>query len=242
MRVLVISDIHANLTALEAVLDTAPMHDAVWCLGDLVGYGPDPNECVELVSSLEELVCLIGNHDQAAMGQIPRSRFNRDAGSVIDWTMSKLTDETRAFLDTLPSKVTMDNFTLAHGSPNQPVWEYILDPVTADRNFEEMRTDYALVGHSHLPLIFQQPFDTSYATLRPIQWDEIMQLSPRMILNPGSVGQPRDGDPRASYAILDTEEETWEMRRSEYNVNEVQLRILEAGLPERQALRLIGGW
>ncbi len=242
MRVLVISDIHANLTALEAVLESAPEHEAVWCLGDLVGYGPDPNECVKRVSDLEELVCLIGNHDQAAMGQIPRSRFNRDAGSVIEWTKSALTDETRAFLDTLPSKVTMENFTLAHGSPNQPVWEYILDPVTADRNFEELQTDYALVGHSHLPLIFQQPFDTSYATLRPIEWEQAMQLAPRMILNPGSVGQPRDGDPRASYGLLDTEQETWEMRRAEYDVNEVQLRILEAGLPERQALRLIGGW
>lgn len=242
MRVLVISDIHANITALDAVLEAAPEHDTVWCLGDLVGYGPDPNECVERVSNLDELVCLIGNHDQAAMGQIPRSRFNRDAGSVIEWTKAALSDETRAFLDTLPSKVTIDDFTLAHGSPNQPVWEYILDPVTADRNFEAMKTDYALVGHSHLPLIFQQPFDTSYATLRPIEWDQVMQLSPRMILNPGSVGQPRDGDPRASFAILDTKEMTWEMRRAEYNVNEVQLRILEAGLPERQALRLIGGW
>ncbi|MGD8631974.1 MAG: metallophosphoesterase family protein [Anaerolineales bacterium] len=242
MRVLVISDIHANITALDAVLETAPEHDTVWCLGDLVGYGPDPNECVERVSNLDELVCLIGNHDQAAMGQIPRSRFNRDAGSVIEWTKAALSDQTRAFLDTLPSKVTIDDFTLAHGSPNQPVWEYILDPVTADRNFEEMKTDYALVGHSHLPLIFQQPFDTSYATLRPIDWDKVMQLTPRMILNPGSVGQPRDGDPRASYAILDTDEKTWEMCRAEYNVNEVQLRILEAGLPERQALRLIGGW
>ena len=242
MRVLVISDIHANLTALEAVLEEAPEYDAVWCLGDLVGYGPDPNDCVERISQLEEIVCLIGNHDQAAIGQIPKSRFNRDAGAVIEWTKAALTDASRTYLATLPSRVTLDDFTLAHGSPNQPVWEYILDPVTADRNFEELQTDYALVGHSHLPLIFQQHFNTSYATLRPIQWDEAMPLQPRMILNPGSVGQPRDGDPRASYAILDTEAATWEMRRAEYNVNEVQLRILDQGLPERQALRLIGGW
>ena len=242
MRVLLISDIHANLTALKAVLEHANDPDAVWCLGDLVGYGPDPNECVELISNLPNILCLIGNHDQAVLGEIPLSRFNSDAGAVVAWTQSVLSEQNQAYLNTLPSKVTLEGYTLAHGSPNQPVWEYILDPNTADRNFEAFSTDYCFVGHSHLPIIFQRPFPNSFALPRTVQWQEPMHLIPRMILNPGSVGQPRDGDPRASYGILDTEAQTWEMWRVEYEVKEVQERILEAGLPERQALRLMAGW
>jgi diadenosine tetraphosphatase ApaH/serine/threonine PP2A family protein phosphatase len=161
---------------------------------------------------------------------------------VVAWTQSVLSEQNQAYLNTLPSKVTLEGYTLAHGSPNQPVWEYILDPNTADRNFEAFSTDYCFVGHSHLPIIFQRPFPNSFALPRTVQWQEPMQLKPRMILNPGSVGQPRDGDPRASYGILDTEAQTWEMWRVEYEVKEVQARILEAGLPERQALRLMAGW
>jgi predicted phosphodiesterase len=242
MRLLIISDIHANLSALEAVLEDADGYDAAWCLGDLVGYGPDPNECVERVRALPDLLCLIGNHDQAALSMIPIERFNQDAGAIASWTNRMLTEENKAFLTSLPSKASYGNFTLAHGSPYKPVWEYILDPVTADRSFESFDTDYCLVGHSHLPLIFHRQSENEFALPKPVQWGELMQLSPRMILNPGSVGQPRDRDPRASYSLLDTEEETWEMRRVDYNVSEVQVRILEAGLPERQALRLRDGW
>jgi diadenosine tetraphosphatase ApaH/serine/threonine PP2A family protein phosphatase len=242
MRVLIISDIHANLTALEAVLKHTNDHDAVWCLGDLVGYGPDPNECIELVAGLPNSLSLIGNHDQAVLGEIPLSRFNTDAGAVVAWTQNVITEQNQAYLNTLPSKVTLEGFTLAHGSPNQPVWEYILDPNTADRNFEAFSTDYCFVGHSHLPIIFHRPFPESFALPRPVVWHEPMQLKPRMILNPGSVGQPRDGDPRASFGVLDTEALTWEMKRVEYDIQKVQDRILDAGLPERQALRLMAGW
>jgi predicted phosphodiesterase len=140
MRVLIISDIHANLTALEAVLEQGNDRDAVWCLGDLIGYGPDPNECVELIANLSNALSLIGNHDQAVLGEIPLSRFNSDAGAVVAWTQSVLTDNNQTYLNTLPSKVTLEGYTLAHGSPNQPVWEYILDPNTADRNFEAFST------------------------------------------------------------------------------------------------------
>jgi len=133
-----------------------------------VGYGPDPNECIQRISRLPDHLCLIGNHDQAALGLIPLSRFNQDAGAVVAWTQSVLTEESRAYLSTLPGKISIEKFTLAHGSPNQPIWEYILDPVTADRNFEALETDYALVGHSHLPLIFHQPFEDSFAMMRPI--------------------------------------------------------------------------
>jgi len=242
MRALVISDIHANLTALDAVLETAPVHDAVWCLGDIVGYGPDPNECIERVAGLKNLTCLIGNHDQAALGLIPLSRFNRDASEAVAWTQQIIEGENKAFLETLPNKVTLNNFTIAHGSPNQPIWEYILDPLSADRNFEAFESDYCIVGHSHLPLIFHRPFEDSFAMSRPVQWDGEMSLTPRMILNPGSVGQPRDGDPRASCAILDDDEYTWEMLRIDYDVKLVHSRIMKAGLPERHAQRLLAGW
>lgn len=242
MRVLILSDIHANLTALEAVLDAAGPHDAVWCLGDLVGYGPDPNECVEQVRSLPELLCLIGNHDQAALDMIPLSRFNRDAGDVAAWTQQVLTEENKNFLHSLPSKIVFDRFTLVHGSLDQPVWEYILDPHTANRSFDVLKTEYCLVGHTHLPLIFHRLPEETITISMPVEWGEAIPLTQQMILNPGSVGQPRDRDPRACYATLDLEANTWEMKRISYDISQVQLRIREAGLPERQALRLTAGW
>ena len=136
----------------------------------------------------------------------------------------------------------VDNFTRRHGSPRQPVWEYILEPRTADANFGEFETDYCLVGHSHLPLIFQRSSADALAISKTVAWNQASPLSPRMILNPGSVGQPRDMDPRAAYAILDLKSKTWEARRAAYEISEVQLRMLKASLPERQALRLVAGW
>jgi diadenosine tetraphosphatase ApaH/serine/threonine PP2A family protein phosphatase len=249
MRVLVISDIHANLTALEAVLDNASTHlpaettfDSVWCLGDLVGYGPDPNECVQRVRDLAGLVCLIGNHDQAALGQIPLSRFNREARQVAEWTRHELKKTHREYLASLPSQAVIGAFTLAHGSPRQPVWEYILDNYTADVNFDVLSTDYCLVGHSHLPLVFERDGDGPCLLHLLMTWDQPLSLRPKMILNPGSVGQPRDMDARASYAILDTEAVSWQLHRVPYDVPAVQARILQAGLPERQATRLLAGW
>ncbi len=236
------SDIHANATALTRVLEDAGQADAVWCLGDLVGYGPDPNECVEIVRALPNLLCLSGNHDHAVPGKIPLTRFNHDARMAIRWTQAVLTQENAAFLDSLQSKIILGEFTLTHGSPRQPVWEYILDSHSADQSFESFETDYCLVGHSHLPLIFHRLNHDTYALPKPIQWRTPMAMMPRMILNPGSVGQPRDMDPRASFAILDTEVQTWEARRAEYDIFDVQRRILEAGLPERQAVRLMSGW
>lgn len=242
MRVLVVSDIHANLTALEAVLQDAGPFDCVWCLGDLVGYGPDPNEVIERIRSLPGLLCLIGNHDQAALGIIPLSRFNSDAGAAAAWTMEHLLPENTAYLRSLPSRISFEDFTLAHGSPRQPVWEYILDQSSADLNFEAFDTPFCLVGHSHLPLMFWKDAENNHTIPVPVQWGHSMPLTPRGILNPGSVGQPRDMDSRAAYAILDPEAHTWHACRAVYDVAQVQLRILRAGLPERQALRLIAGW
>jgi predicted phosphodiesterase len=242
MRILVISDIHANLTALNAVLEDAGEFDAVWCLGDLVGYGPDPNECVERIRDLPNLVCLVGNHDHAAIGLIPFERFNNDAQSAASWTMEALSDENQDYLQSLPSSLVNKKFTLAHGSPREPIWEYVLDAHIADRNFETFKTDYCLVGHSHIPLIFHRASEISYSVPWIVPEADPVALLPRMILNPGSVGQPRDLDPRAAYGLLDLDEHHWEARRVGYDVTEVQLRILQAGLPERQATRLVAGW
>jgi predicted phosphodiesterase len=242
MRVLVISDIHANLTALEAVLTDAGTFDEVWCLGDLVGYGPDPNECIELIKTLPNLHCLVGNHDHAALGLIPISRFNQDAQSGIKWTMEVLTQEHKDYLQSLPAIITLENFTLAHGSPREPIWEYILDVHLAEANFGLIKTDFCLVGHSHLPLIFFRSDHQDFTIPIAPHENEPFQLEPRMILNPGSVGQPRDLDPRAAYAILDLEDQTWELNRTSYDITDVQLRILQSGLPERHATRLVAGW
>jgi len=249
MLVLVFSDVHANLSALDAVLEDAPRRtpdgagiDAYWYLGDLVGYGPDPNECVQRIRSMPNLVGLIGNHDQAALGMLPLSRFNREARLAAEWTRTALHPENRAFLTALPSQVVVEDFTLAHGSPRQPIWEYILDYHTADLNFDAFATDYCLVGHSHIPLQFHRNSVDTFPEAMPVNWDEPKQLEPRMILNPGSVGQPRDMDPRAAYALLDTERLTWVACRVAYDIEAVQRRILGAGLPQRHAERLAIGW
>jgi diadenosine tetraphosphatase ApaH/serine/threonine PP2A family protein phosphatase len=242
MRVLILSDIHANRTALEMVLSDAGNFEAVWCLGDLVGYGPDPNQCVNLIQSLPNLICLIGNHDQAALGLIPRERFNADAQAAITWTEEKLTDPSRKFLAALSGTEVHQDFTLAHGSPRRPIWEYIISPKSALVNFETFGTNYALVGHSHLPLAFKLSHNSRTVDTLKVEAGHSIDLEPRMILNPGSVGQPRDFDPRAAYALLDTDEMTWESRRVAYDINDVQVRILQSGLPERQAMRLVAGW
>ena len=242
MHILVISDIHANLTALEAVLAAAGEIDAAWCLGDLVGYGPDPNECIQRVRELPELVCLIGNHDAAALGWIDLASFNPEARLAVQWTQEVLTPASRDYLKELPERDVKDPVTLVHGSPRQPVWEYLLDARTATRNFDYFDTPYCFVGHSHLPVIYQLKEEYPMAKLVIPEPQSHIDLTPRAILNPGSVGQPRDHNPAASYALFDPEEVTWDYRRVEYDIASVQARMQEFGLPERHILRLSAGW
>lgn len=242
MRVLIISDIHANLVALETVLaDAGPNFDAVWCMGDLVGYGPNPNECVERVRSLPNLTCLTGNHDKAAIGEIDISAFNLDARIAINWTTQSLTEETRQYLISRPERVIHDNYTLVHASPRQPVWEYILDRHTAKLNFAHFETPYCIVGHTHIPIMYLQS-DEEVVECRP-NYDEILAFdSERLIINPGSVGQPRDQNPDSAYAILDTDQDHWEYRRVPYDIEETQKRMAAFGLPARLIARLQKGW
>jgi diadenosine tetraphosphatase ApaH/serine/threonine PP2A family protein phosphatase len=242
MRILIISDIHANLNALETVITAAGAVDAAWCLGDLVGYGPDPNECIDRVKSLPNLLCTIGNHDAAALNQIDPDTFNPEARNAILWTRKELTDNSWNFLRNLPDKIEVDSVTLTHGSPRHPVWEYLLDTRTATANFEYFNTPLCFVGHTHLPVIYSMHDDNHLARLSIPDPGQKLILSGRAIVNPGSVGQPRDRDPRASFAIYEPVTRTWEYLRVSYDVAAVQSRMHSLGLPDRHIHRLAAGW
>ncbi|NPV40031.1 MAG: metallophosphoesterase [Anaerolineae bacterium] len=240
MRILVFSDIHSNLTALEAVLAAAGNVDAYWCLGDLVGYGPDPNECIALVRDLPNLVCVRGNHDAATLGEVDQNTFNHEASLAITWTKRNLNAESQEFLLSLPERLLIDDITLVHGSPRNPVWDYIMDAMTAERMFQFFDTRICLVGHTHVPAIWKETESESPKGL-VLDYQKVKILT-KSILNPGSVGQPRDHDPRAAFAIFDPQESLWELRRVPYKIAEVQARIKKSGLPWRHALRLSEGW
>ena len=243
MRVLVISDIHSNYTAFEAVLEDAGAVDAVWCLGDVVGYGPDPNACVELLSEQSNLTCILGNHDVAALGDMPTESFNGDARRALLWQTKVLSADSVDFLRTLPKEmVVRGDVSLVHGSPRDPIWEYILNTLAARLNFEEFDTQFCFVGHTHIQSMFSLNEKKNRISLDIPRIGMPFPLTGRAIMNPGSVGQPRDRDPRAAYAIFDPEAKTWEPQRVEYDIKQVQNRILESGLPEKHAMRLGEGW
>jgi len=243
MRILVISDIHANYTALMAVLADAGAVDETWCLGDLVGYGPDPNAVVEEVRDIPNLTCILGNHDVAVIGKMPFETFNGDARRSLVHHEKVLTASNMDFMRALPSNTKVrGEATIAHGSPRDPLWEYILNVLSARLNFDHFDTPWCFVGHAHIQSMFALDQKTERVTLEQTKPDTAIELRPKLILNPGSVGQPRDRDPRAAYAIYDTEARTWTARRAEYNVAEVQERIRESGLPEKHAVRIAEGW
>lgn len=242
MRILVFSDIHANLTALETVFANVGEVDAAWCLGDLVGYGPDPNECIERIQELPNLVCILGNHDAATLKQIDSATFNPEARNAIHWTQNTLKDANFKFLSQLPQRVNNQNITLVHGSPRQPIWEYLLDAYNATQSFKYFDTPYCFVGHTHIPILYYLAENRSSAKLYVPKPDTNLSLQPRMILNPGSVGQPRDRDPRAAYAIFNDQERTWELHRVEYDIESVQSRMWAAKLSQRHIQRLSAGW
>jgi predicted phosphodiesterase len=242
MKNLVISDVHANLEALIAVLQFAENYDAVYCLGDIVGYGPDPNDCIEIIKSLPNVYCVKGNHDAAILGEMNMRLFNHEARSVIDWQKSHISIENLAFLKDLPEKVVLPNIFLVHGSPRYPIWEYILDPFIARANFDYFKEDYCFVGHTHQALICHWEPNSE-----KMNWTNHLngyqnKLEARMILNPGSVGQPRDNDPRASFGIFDDQRMTWEVKRVSYPINKTQQKINDLNLPGKNAQRLAGGW
>jgi predicted phosphodiesterase len=270
MRCAIISDVHGNLDALEAVLadaQGAQEVDQLWCLGDLVGYGPQPNECVALLRERGAL-CVAGNHDWAATGKMDTSDFNPEAMEAALWTGAHLDAEHREFLNGLPEqRQAGDNgeFTLVHGSPREPVWEYLTHVSIARLNYDYFQTPYCLVGHTHVPLVFQRPNagekPPQYRTIVPTQDVPLVLGVHRLIINPGSVGQPRDGNPHAAYMLYESEESaagrrtgtpggaggstaggTLTLRRVAYPVTSVQEKMRAAGLPSRLILRLTYGW
>jgi predicted phosphodiesterase len=243
MRILIISDIHSNLAALEAVLEAANEQgfDKVWCLGDIVGYGPAPNECTSEVQDLKAL-SIAGNHDWGALGKIPLEDFNPDAMAASLWTRANLTPENMCYLERQPEMRFQGEFTLAHGSPRFPIWEYIQLPSVATANFAHFNTPYCLVGHTHVPVVFRATDRLRVEMFFP-QLDTPLSLGKeRLIVNPGSVGQPRDGDSRASYAMLHEEARMIEFHRVVYPIGDTQARMKDAGLPRRLAERLVFGW
>lgn len=243
MRTLIISDIHANLAALEAVLADAAPFDRVWCVGDIVGYGPNPNECIEVLQSLPDLKCVKGNHDAAVSGDIGLDAFNHEARKTLDWMLKQIAKDHLDWLSSLEDKCILEGITLVHGSPRWPVWEYVMDLRTARLNMNQFETSICIVGHTHIPSIFQMDGDDLDSTkLYLMTPDQPFQLDRKSIVNPGSVGQPRDHNPKSSYMIYDDALDLWVHRRVSYDIREVQNRIRAAGLPRRHADRLSEGW
>ncbi len=241
MRCLVISDIHANFVALQGVLEDAQPFDEIWCIGDVVGYGPKPNECIERLRDFP-LKCIAGNHDWGAIGRADLLVFHDDARQILYWTQEQLTPENLTFLSSLSTLLTHEGYWLAHGSPRDPIWEYSIDAWTALQNFLKFDFQIAFVGHTHIPVTFEWLEDSQQVKILLPDLDQVMPLEGRrLIINPGSVGQPRDGDPRASYGILDTEAQTWEARRLPYPVEETQQQMRDVDLPQRMIDRLLLG-
>ena len=234
MRVAVISDVHANLAAFEAVIADWGTVDAVWHLGDIVGYGPDPLECIDRLRSLPS-VSIAGNHDWAAIGKIDTSTFNPVAAEAVDWTARHLTPDAITYLGELPCIIHEGDFTLAHGSPRDPIWEYVLDIQAARENFAAFTTSVCFIGHSHVPLAFSAaPGGSSVPVdvrLEPVTYEEVPLGGRRHLINVGSVGQPRDLDPAARYLLLDTDRRVYRRRRVEYPIERTQQRMRDVGLP-----------
>ena len=242
MRYAIIADIHANLAAFTAVLEDIEHRggvDEVWCLGDIVGYGPDPHQCLELLRQYNH-VSVAGNHDWAAAGKIDTADFTADASAASHWTAQQLSPEDIQHLKSLPLVIEKDDFTLVHGSPREPIWEYVLSTSLARENFTFFQSNYCLVGHSHVPLVFKD--EDGSCSLNRLSTDIGLALGKsRLIINPGSVGQPRDSDPRASYAIYDSETRLVKLYRISYDIGATQDKMMQNGLPIRLVLRLNHG-
>ena len=236
MRIAVLSDIHGNLPALEAVLSALRPFDAVWQLGDVVGYGPQPDEVVALLAA-ESAVGVRGNHDSAAIGELSTDAFNDDARAAVEWTAERIDAQTRSWLAALPLTTVDAPFTMVHGSPRDPTWEYVFTSGVARANLRSFDTRHCLVGHTHVPAVFRQR-GTAMDGINPLSGDTFELGGQRVIVNPGSVGQPRDGDPRASAMVIDTDAQRLEWHRVEYSIDKVQKLMSQEDLPIRLIARL----
>ena len=240
MRIGIVADIHANLPAFEAVLRHAEVEgriDSLWCAGDIVGYGPHPNECVALLRRYQQHA-VAGNHDLAACGRMGVEEFNQAAAAAAEWTGEQLTDEAMSYLRELPQVTTEGDFTLVHGSLRWPEWEYLLSSEQAQAHLELQTTPYGLVGHSHVPFVCREE-PSSPPDLRQAEDGKRVDLGgERLIFNPGGVGQPRDGDPRAAYALYDSDARAVAFHRVEYDIVATQEAMEAARLPRSLSERL----
>lgn len=239
MRVAVLSDIHANLVALDAVLGAIGSVDEIWQLGDVVGYGPHPDE---VVARLREVGAtgVRGNHDAAALGGLGIEAFNVDARRAMEWTRSVIGEETRAWLAGLPEVIEREGLTLVHGSPRDPLWEYVTSTPVARAGIAVLRTRAGLFGHTHIPIAYVEE-DGRLVAMGPGASSRLPLEGRRALLNPGSVGQPRDGIPTASWLLLDTTAASVTWQRTAYDVSAVQQAMTKIGLPSRLVERLALG-
>ena len=246
MRIVIVADVHSNLEAFQAVLAHASASggggpiDRLWCLGDIVGYAADPRACIELLRRYPH-AAVVGNHDLAAIGGLATDDFNAAAARAAAWTGERLSAEDRRYLSSMTFVVVEDDFTLVHGSLRHPEWEYLLSTDAAEEHLRLQDTPYSLVGHSHVPFVAAER-GGSPPTITPLDDGDVVTLGDgRLIINPGGVGQPRDGDPRASCAVYDGEASTLTLHRVEYDLKAAQRKIREAGLPPYLAERLAHG-
>lgn len=240
MRIALVSDVHSNLVALEAVLAAAGSVDAVWHLGDVVGYGPEPDAVVDRLAGIGA-VGVRGNHDAAAVGSEAVDYFNVDARRAIEWTAGIISEATKTWLRTLPETRSDADFTLVHGSPRSPIWEYITSTPVARAGFEALETANGLFGHTHVPAAYRVR-DGTIQAIAPRDGSVLRLDGGRVLLNPGSVGQPRDGDPDASFAILDSDAGIVTWRRVAYDIAATQDAMRRLGLPTRLVERLTHGY
>lgn len=242
MKILIVSDVHANLVALETVFRASPPVDAVWNLGDTVGYGPQPGACIDRIRERGANPSLVGNHDLACIGALDLAHFNPVARAAAAWTANRLSPDHRSYLEQLPSIVAVAGVTLAHASPRDPVWEYVVDPAAATASLRAIETAVCFVGHSHVALVATLAAEDRVATLRPLRDGETLDLAVgRHLVNPGSVGQPRDRDPRAAYALLDLDRGALTAHRVPYDVGATQRLMTAASLPAPLIKRLASG-
>lgn len=239
MRIAVLSDIHSNLVALDAVLASLGTVDAVWQLGDIVGYGPEPDGVVERLIEIGA-VGVQGNHDAAAIGGDEITYFNTDARKAMEWTRRAVRRATLDYLAALPERLLDGDFTLVHGSPREPLWEYVTSTPVARASLLAIETAYCLHGHTHVPAVFRDN-DGAIEMIAPRDGSHLRLDGRRVLLNPGSVGQPRDGDPDASYLVVDTDRDEVAWRRVAYDIASTQSAMRAADLPPRLVARLDHG-
>jgi diadenosine tetraphosphatase ApaH/serine/threonine PP2A family protein phosphatase len=237
----IISDIHSNLEAMHVVLNKLSRAEKIVNLGDIVGYGPSPNECVDKIRKLK-IPSVAGNHDKVVVGETEATWFNPSAREAVIWTQELISDENLDYLKTLPLTLEEDGFQIVHGSLRNPLDEYITSIADAIPTFEKMTKAVCFVGHSHSPMFIAQKKDGNYAGRALEDGEEIViDDYERVIINVGAVGQPRDGDPRACYGLYDSKTRIFSLHRVEYNIGQVQAKMKAVHLPDSLIERLTFG-